>query len=61
MDLPCLKKAVPFSAKHNFHSHFWMQNLLESAAAVKTAEVSVIEGRIFFFAFFHANREKGVA
>lgn len=61
MDLTCLKMAVPFSAKHNFHSHFRMQNPLDSTAAVKTAEVSVIEGRIFFFAFFHTNCEKGVA
>lgn len=47
MDLTCLKMAVPFSAKPNFHSHFQMKNLLDSIAAVKIAEVSVIEGRIF--------------
>lgn len=39
--------AVPLSAKHNFHSHFQMQNPLDSSAAAKTAEVSVVEVRIF--------------
>lgn len=61
MDLTYLKMAAPFSAKHNFYSHFQMKNLLDSIAAVKTAEVSVTEERIFFFAFFLTNCEKDTA
>lgn len=61
MDLTCLKMAVPCSAKLHSRSRFQMKNLLDSVAAAKTAEVSMTEGGVFFFAFVHNNGGKGVA